>query len=95
MKYTYIEESPFAKSKFMVKFDVTHMPGTQYRGSLNVIGARVLGLNYVDYLKLLRDRYGAEINGKYCYYPVPYFNSQTAAIKVQTMLEARLKELLD
>lgn len=43
-------------------------------GSFNVIGARLMGLTYAQYLRMCRDIYGAEIIGKGDTYPVAYFN---------------------
>lgn len=44
-------------------------------GSFNVIGARLMGLTYAQFLRMCRDIYGAEIVGKGDAYPVAYFNS--------------------
>lgn len=43
-------------------------------GSYNILGARLLGLNYADYLRYGRDKYRGTIKGKGHKYPILQFN---------------------
>ena len=47
-----------------------YQDGDQFRGSYNLFAARVMGLNYADYLRLCRDYYGAILTGKNEKYPI-------------------------
>lgn len=37
---------------------------TPIRGSYNLLAARLFGLSYADYLRMVRDNYGAVLNGR-------------------------------
>lgn len=59
---------------------------TGVKGSYGVIAARLMNLSYTDYLRMCRDKYGAELRGKEGLYIVPFF----ADVK---LCNALLKEL--
>lgn len=63
-------------------------------GSFNVIGARLMGLTYAQYLRMCRDIYGAEIIGKGDTYPVAYFNLSQGLQDLTEELNARANLVL-
>lgn len=67
------EESGNQPGKYIIKpiHENFHLDSTN--GSFNVICARLFGLSYVNYLRMCRDCFGAEIIGKGKLYPVAYF----------------------
>ena len=73
VKVFYRDESASYPDKYMIRVDLEkfHLDSTE--GSYNVIGARLMGLTYANYLRMCRDIYGAEIIGKGTVYPYPIF----------------------
>ena len=63
-------------------------------GSFNVIGARLMGLTYANYLRMCRDKYGAEIIGKNSTYPVAYFKLSQGVLDLIEELNARANLVL-
>ena len=59
-----------------------------FHGSFQVVGSRLLGLSYPDYLRFLQSR-GATLRGKkgYCY---GYFKDKAACQKVCKLLNEKL-----
>jgi hypothetical protein len=47
-------------------------------GSYNILAARVFGLPYPDYLRMVRDNYGAVLNGKEGYIIYSFTNKENA-----------------
>ncbi len=58
-------------------------------GSYNVLGARILGLSYGDYLRFLVQN-GATIVGKKSKYVSFFFEKKEDAIKIQKLLNSYL-----
>ena len=56
-------------------------------GSYNVLGARILGLSYGDYLRFLVQN-GATIIGKKSKYTSFFFEKKEDAIKIQKLLNS-------
>ena len=63
-------------------------------GSFNIICARIMGLSYANYLRMCRDRYGADIIGKGCKYPVAFFEKNKKADELVSILNSKAKEIL-
>jgi hypothetical protein len=63
-------------------------------GSYNIIGARLMGLTYAQYLRMCRDIYGAEIIGKSCLYPYPVFKFSKGLEDLIEQLNARANLVL-
>jgi hypothetical protein len=63
-------------------------------GSYNVIGARLMGLTYANYLRMCRDIYGAEIVGKGSAYPYPVFKLSKELDDLIEQLNARANLVL-
>ena len=49
---------------YMIVFIHDTFMGGYNGGSYSIIGARVLGLSYANYLRYMRDTYGAEVRGR-------------------------------
>ena len=63
-------------------------------GSFSVIGARLMGLTYANYLRMCRDGYGAEIIGKNSTYPIAYFKLSKGLNDLIDQLNARANLIL-
>jgi hypothetical protein len=73
IKVFYYDESATHPGKYMIRVDLDKFYLNYTQGSYNIIGARLMGLTYADYLRMCRDIYGAEIVGKGGVYPYPIF----------------------
>lgn len=62
-------------------------------GSLHVLEARMFNLMYNDYLRMVRDVYGAELRGK-SGYVVPVFLEKSKAAALAANLSQRLYQVL-
>ena len=62
-------------------------------GSLNIVHARIFGLPYHNFLRYVRDTYGARLAGKGHKYPNFYFPNEAAAIQYATELNKRYGEI--
>lgn len=78
------EESASYPGKYTIRIDLDRFHLDYTEGSYNIICARLMGLDYPDYLRMCRDCFGAEIIGKGSMYPVAYFK-----------LSEQLKDLID
>ena len=86
VKVFYRDESASYPGKYMIRADLDKFYLGCTEGSYNVIGARLMGLTYAQYLRMCRDVYGAEIIGKGNKYPVAYF-------KLSNELNALIEQL--
>lgn len=73
IKVFYKDESAAHPGKYMIRADLEKFYLGYTEGSYNIIGARLMGLDYPDYLRMCRDIYGAEIVGKDSIYPFSVF----------------------
>lgn len=93
--YFIVEESVYNKGSFLVKIVHENLPlGENIVGSCNVLAARVLSLNWIDYLRMCRDIYGAMIVGKNEKYPVAYFKDKEKANELKVILNKRVSTIL-
>ena len=74
---------------YVIKMDLTKFHCTSTVGSFNIMPARLLGLDYADYLRLCRDEFGATLYGRGSLYPFPVF-SYTEQSKGLVMLLNKL-----
>ena len=58
---------PTTNGSYMVGIDCDVLYNHCSEGSYNIVGARVLGLSYPQYLRFLRDEFGAKLKGKVGY----------------------------
>ena len=94
VKVFFRDESASQPGKYMIRadFDKFHLNSTD--GTFNVIGARLMGLTYADYLRMCRDVYGAEIIGKGSMYPYPVFKLSQGLVDLIEELNARANLVL-
>lgn len=70
------------------------LPFTCVSGSFNVLGARVLGLNYSDYLRLARDTYHATLKGQSGWIH-PFFLEEKDALIFCGILNRQLNQIFN
>lgn len=89
VKVFFRDESATQPGKYMIRadFEKFHLNFTE--GSYNIIGARLMGLTYAQYLRMCRDIYGAEIIGKGSLYPYPVFKLSQGLNDLIEQLNAR------
>ena len=94
VKVFYRDESASHPGKYMIRqnLELFHLDYTE--GSYNVIGARLMGLTYAQYLRMCRDIYGAEIVGKGEKYPYPIFKFSKGLEDLIDQLNARANLVL-
>lgn len=88
------DESASHPGKYIIRpiHENFHLDSTD--GSFNIIGARLMGLTYAQYLRMCREQYGAEIIGKGSTYPVAYFELTQGLFDLIDELNARANLVL-
>lgn len=91
-KYFYLDESPYFTNKFTINLYHENFPFEigQKRGSFNLIPARLMMLDYPDYLRFCRDVLGAELVGKGAMYVTAYFTKTEKVQQFIKLLNARM-----
>lgn len=89
IKVFYRDESASHPGKYMIRADFEKFYLSFTEGSYNIIGARLMGLTYANYLRMCRDIYGAEIVGKGSLYPYPVFKLSQGLNDLIEQLNAR------
>lgn len=95
-EYFFLEESPYYEKKYTLRLKIDELPfpnGTS--GSYGVLMARLLNLSYIDALRYVRDRLGADLMGKGHTYIVPYFENTPVVQQFVKLLNRRLQYTLD
>lgn len=95
-KYFYLEESPYLPTYCMLYSNIDKMPfpnGT--KGSYNLLPARVLGLDYADFLRFARDVLNAKIMGKNERYPRAYFRKTPEVLQMVKLLNKRMELIMN
>lgn len=95
-KYFYLEESPYLPTYCMLYSNIDKMPfpnGT--KGSYNLLPARVLGLDYADFLRFARDVLEAKIMGKGERYPRAYFRKTPEVLQMVKLLNRRMELIMN
>ena len=94
VKVFYRDESATQPGKYIIRanHETFHLYSTD--GSYNVIGARLMGLTYANYLRMCRDIYGAEIVGKGSNYPYPIFKFSKELVDLVDQLNTRANLVL-
>ena len=88
------DESASHPGKYMIRADLDKFHLNHTEGSYNIIGARLMGLTYAQYLRMCRDIYGAEIVGKGSLYPYPVFKLSKGLEDLIEQLNARANLVL-
>ena len=94
VKIFYRDDSATQPGKYMIRADLEKFHLNFTEGSYNVIGARLMGLTYAQYLRMCRDIYGAEIVGKNTAYPYPVFKLSKGLEDLIEQLNARANLVL-
>lgn len=94
VKIFYRDESSSYPGKFLIRADLDKFYLENTTGSFGVIGARLFGITYANYLRMCRDVFGAEIVGKGSAYPVAYFKLSSELEKLIEELNARANLVL-
>lgn len=94
VKVFYRDESASYPGKYIIRADLDKFHLEHTEGSYNVIGARLMGLSYAQYLRMCRDCFGAEIIGKGSKYPVAYFKLSKELNDLIEQLNARANLVL-
>ena len=95
-KYFYLEESPYLPTYCQLYSNIDKMPfpnGT--KGSYNLLPARVLGLDYADFLRFARDVLEAKIMGKGERYPRAYFRKTPEVLQMVKLLNKRMELIMN
>lgn len=94
VKVFYRDESASHPGKYMIRADLDKFYLDYTEGSYNIIGARLMGLTYANYLRMCRDIFGAEIVGKGEKYPYPIFQLSKGLVDLVDLLNARANLVL-
>ena len=94
VKVFYRDDSATQPGKYMIRAHLDQFYLASTKGSYNIIGARLMGLTYADYLRMCRDKYGAEIIGKGSRFPYPVFKLSQDLIDLIEELNARANLVL-
>ena len=92
----YIPEEMCTEGQYLIAMDDIDWVrdnGVIYRGSFQVLGSRLLGLSYPDYLRYLQSC-GGILKGKIGH-PYVYFKDKAAAQKVCNLLNQKWAEVLE
>ena len=92
--YFVLEESASRPGKFVIRPNYGVFPEFATTGSFNVLQARLMNLNYAQYLRLCRDALGAELAGKNSLYPIPFFNNDMTVRAFVKLLNSRFSAVL-
>lgn len=85
----FVFEETLERDKFLIKPRFDLLPLKHTTGSFTVLPARLLGLNFADYLRMCRDIMGAEVIGKGTKYPVVYFPKNKTTRQFIKLLNGR------
>ena len=89
-QYFIIEESPYNPGKY--KLSLNHdVFGKMYtKGSFGLLPARILNLSYIQYCRMCRDIFGAELKGKNKKYISILFPNQHRPRRLLKILNAQM-----
>lgn len=93
IKVFYYDDSPVNPPYGMIRVDVEKIPHGKMEGSWNILPARLMGINYADYLRFCRDVLDAKVIGKNTKYPVPYFKQSKETTQFIRLLNKRVELL--
>lgn len=94
MKAFYVEESMASKGakRVAIHESVHKHINTPIPGSYGILKARLFGLNYADFMRMMRDVYGADLHGKNGGYITCTFKNASDCKKVVDILNERWKK---
>lgn len=95
MKHLYIDENPYYNGTYLLIFKTNEYGWGQLPGHMGILGARLLQIDYVDYLRYCRDYYGAKIIGKKNAVSYLVFTDKKLVEKLAAELDRRLEIILN
>lgn len=94
-KYFTVIDAPYDAGHYIVSGTDSFYNYFGYTdSSYNVYQARIMGLTYASYLRMVRDNFGAKLRGKGHKYPSAYFGEKDKAEKLAKALDDRLCYLI-
>lgn len=97
MNFFRAQETPYHAGYYVISPITENIPFSQMSGSWNVLPARILGLKYIDYLRMCRDDFEATFfpSKKKEIYLCPYFekNDANELCEILNRLAAQAYEL--
>lgn len=95
MRYFKVIEAPYDNNHFIISGTDAYYDYFKWTdGSYNVYHARIMGLTYASYLRMVRDNFGAKLRGKGHKYPSSFFEDKKDAEKLAKILDERLCYLI-
>ena len=87
--YFILEESMSNPGSVIIKPNFNEFTGCSLEngGSFSILGARVMNLSYAQYLRMCRDIFHGEIQGKNTMYPQVYFKTTEARLAARILLK--------
>lgn len=94
--YFRLIESPIYPEKYIITIDPVDFPfPNKMTGSLDLLCARLLNLDYITYLRYMRDVLGAEIQGKRSRYMIVYLDKTDDVKSFLKLLNARMNYVMN
>lgn len=83
-----VQETPYYTGYYVISPETSNIPFSQMRGSWNVLPARLLNIDYVNYLRVCRDEFNVVFFGKKKkqLYLCPYYKNKGDALKLCSIL---------
>lgn len=95
-KYFYLDTSPIYPEKYVVRVNPEGFPfPNKMSGSLGVLFARLMNMDYITYLRYVRDVLGAEIHGKKSRYMAVYVDYTPEVKSFVKLLNARMNYVMN
>lgn len=96
MTYFSVEQSPYSKQgEYMIMYKAGFYDFFGYiDSSYRVFEARLFGLSFPSYLRMVRDEHNAHVFGKGHKYPMVYYPNKQDAENVAKQLDARMIYLI-
>lgn len=93
-EYFYLDEYPIQNEHYTIRANFDNFNLKYTTGSYNIIPARVMGLSYAQYLRMVHDELGAEIIGKGHKYPVAIFKKSKEVSQFIKLLNTRAEAII-
>lgn len=96
MKYFKVDNASYNKGYYTVTGTDSFYNYFKWTdGSYKVFYARIMGLTYPSYLRMVRNNFSAELSGKGHKYPSAYFKNKDDAERLASTLDKRLEYLIN
>lgn len=95
MKYFKVIEAPYRNGYYLISGTDNFYEYFKWTdSSYSVYQARIMGLTYASYLRMARDKFGAELRGKGHKYVSFHFQERKEAERLARILDKRLNYLI-